>query len=222
MIVKLIVDGGSMKPGPTVAQQLGPMGINLGKVTEEVNKATVGFKGMKVPVVLDINPLTKDFEISVSSPPVSELIKKEIGVEKGSAEAGTVKVGNISIEQLISVAKTKMPDMLAKDLKAALKLAVGSCVSLGILIESKNAKELIADINSGKYDSEISSEKTEANEEKLKLLKESFAAVKGEQDVAAKAAEDAKLAEEAKKAEVKPEEKPIDPKEKKEDKTKKK
>jgi large subunit ribosomal protein L11 len=85
--IKLIVDGGSMKPGPTVAQQLGPMGINLGKVIEDTNKATSGFKGMKVPVALEVDPKTKEFTITVSSPPVSELIKKELGIEKASAQA---------------------------------------------------------------------------------------------------------------------------------------
>jgi large subunit ribosomal protein L11 len=84
MIVKLIVEGGNMKPGPAVSQQLGPLGINLGKVIQDVNDSTAGFKGMKVPVKLDVNPKTKEFLIEVSSPPVSELIKKEINVKKGS------------------------------------------------------------------------------------------------------------------------------------------
>jgi len=77
MKVKLIVDGGSMQPGPAVAQQLGPMGINLGKVIADVNAATSGFKGTKVPVEIDVDPKTKTFTIKVSSPPVSELIKKQ-------------------------------------------------------------------------------------------------------------------------------------------------
>src|SRR3989338_3423830 len=101
MIVKLIVDGGDMKAGPAVAQQLGPMGINLGKVTADVNKETAGFKGIKVPVELDVNPKTKDYKIKVLSPPTSELIKKELGLEKGSGDAGSVKAGNISFEKNI-------------------------------------------------------------------------------------------------------------------------
>lgn len=166
MIVKLIVDGGNMKPGPAVSQQLGPMGINLGKVIEDVNKATSGFKGMKVPVSLDVNPKTKEYAISVSSPPVAELIKKELKIEKGSGDAGKIKTGDLAIEQVIFIAKTKIPDMLAKDLKAAVKLVIGSCVSLGVLIESKNAKELIEEVDSGKYDKEISEEKTQVSPEK--------------------------------------------------------
>lgn len=202
MIVKLMVDGGSMKPGPAVSQQLGPMGINLGKVIEEVNKATSGFKGMKVPVELDVDPKTKDFTVTVSSPPVAELIKKEIKVDKGSGKPEEVKVGNLSIEQVIAVAKTKMPGMLAKDLKAAVLLVTGSCVSLGVLIESRPAQEITREIYAGSYDKEINSEKTEASPEKLAQLQKTFSEIKTKQDVATKAAEAAKAAEDAAKAEA--------------------
>ena len=199
--IKLIVDGGGMKPGPTVAQQLGPMGINIGKVIDEVNKATVGFKGMKVPVIIDADAKTKSFSVSVSSPPVSEMIKKELGLEKGSGEAGKIKVSNIAIEQTIKIAKTKMPNMLAKDLKAAVKLVLGSCVSLGILAESKSPVEVIADVNAGKYDKEIKQEKTEVSADKKKQLDAFFIDIKNKQEARAKAeAEAAAVAEAAKAA----------------------
>lgn len=200
MIVKMIIEGGAMKPGPTIAQQLGPTGVNLGKVIQDVNSATLGFKGMKVPVEIDVNVKTKSFSIKVFSPPVAELIKKEIGSEKGSGAAAKTKIGNIGIEQAISIAKTKMPNMLAKDLKAAVKLVVGSCVSLGVMVEDKNAKEVIADIDAGAYDREIKSESTEVSLDKKARLARAFATVKAKQE-AAKAAEDAaKAAEEAAKA----------------------
>src|SRR3989344_2970999 len=130
MKVRLIVDGGAMKPGPAVAQQLGPMGINLNKVIEDVNKETSGFTGMKVPVEIDVNPSTKKYTIEVFSPPVAELLKKELGVEKGSGDSKQFKSGNLAIEEIIKVAKTKQTSLLARDLKAAVKLVVGSCVSL--------------------------------------------------------------------------------------------
>jgi len=202
MKVKLIVDGGSMKPGPAVSQQLGPMGINLGKVIEDVNEATKSFSGMKVPVELDVDTNTKEFTVSVSSPPVSELIKQEIKVEKGSGEAGTVKIGNIAIERVIEIAKTKMPDLLARDLKAAVKTVCGTCVSLGVLVDNKEAKEVVAEIKEGKYDSEIESEKTEVSEEKKQKLEHFFTVRKAKQDKDKKAEEEAKAAEEAAKAEA--------------------
>lgn len=200
MIVKLIVEGGAMKPGPTIAQQLGPTGVNLGKVIQDVNTATAGFKGVKVPVEIDVDTKLKSFTIKVFSPPVAELIKKELNAEKGSGQAAKVKVGNLAIEQVISIAKTKMPNMLAKDLKAAVKLVVGSCVSLGVLVEDKEAKETMADIESGVYDKEIKSEKIEVSLDKKARLARTFATVKAKQEAAKAAEEAAKAAEEAAKA----------------------
>jgi large subunit ribosomal protein L11 len=200
MIIKLIVDGGDMKAGPVVSQQLGPMGINLGKVIADINKETLGFKGIKVPVELDVNAKTKSYKIKVLSPPVSELIKKELGTEKGSGDAGAVKVGNISFEKVIGIAKAKMSGLLAKDLRNSIKLVVGTCVSLGVLIDNKLAKEIEKDIDAGVYDKEIKEERTTASPEKEKKLVEYYAQVKAEQDKKAKAAAEAKAAEEATKA----------------------
>ena len=201
MIIKLIVDGGNMKPGPTVSQQLGPIGINLGKVIEEVNKATSGFKGMKVPVEIDVDTKTKEFTVNVSSPPISELIKKELKLEKGSGVAGKIMVGNLAIEQVIGLAKTKHPNMLAKSMKGAVKLVLGSCVSLGILVESKSPKEVIKEVDKGIYDTEISKEKTEISPEKKAQLEKDFAQIKAKQEAAAKAEEAAKAAAEGEKPE---------------------
>jgi len=209
MIVKILAEGGEMKLGPVLSQRLGPAGIPLNQVIQKVNEATKDFKGMKVPVELDVDLSTKEFDIKVFSPPVSELLKKEIGIEKGSATQKKIKVANASIEQIISVAKTKFPDLLSKDLKAAVKTVLGSCVSLGILIESKTPKEVILEIQQGKYNSEISQEKIETSEEKRKELEESFAKTKEEQDKILKLEEEAAKAAEAEKAaaaEEKPEE----------------
>lgn len=200
MQVKLIVEGGKMAPGPAVSQQLGPMGINLGKVISDVNEATKGFAGMKVPVELDVDPKTKTYKIKVSSPPVAELIKKEIAAEKGSGEPKKFKVGNIAFERIVSIAKTKMPNLLAKDLKKSIKLIVGTCVSLGVLIDNKEAKDVEKEIDSGVYDNEIKNEITEATAEKKKSLEQHFAVVKARQEKEKKALEEAKAAEEAAKA----------------------
>src|SRR6056297_585867 len=119
MQVKLLVEGGAMKPGPALSQKIGPLGMNMNEVISKVNDATKDFKGLKVPVELDINTKTKEFGVNVFSPPVSELIKKELGIEKGSGEQRVTLMGNLPIERAISIAKTKMPNLLCKDLKAA-------------------------------------------------------------------------------------------------------
>ncbi len=197
MKVKLIVDGGSMKPGPAVAQQLGPMGINLGKVIEDVNKATSGFKGVKVPVELDVDPKTKTYKIEIFSPPVAEMIKKELGLEKGSGEAGKNLVGNIAFETVLSIAKTKMPNLLARDLKAGIRLVVGTCTSMGVLIDNKSPVEIGRDVEKGVYDKEIKAEKTAPSDEKKKELQTFFSRLKDEQERKKKAAEEAAKAAEA-------------------------
>jgi len=203
MQIKLLTEGGDMKPGPALSQKLGPIGLNVNQVIQKVNEATKNFKGLKVPIELNVNASTKEFTVAVFSPPVSELIKKELGIEKGSGLQKKSQVANASIEQIISVAKTKLPNLLCRDLKSAVKTVVGSCVSLGILIESKPAVEVEQEIADGKYDKEISKEKTETSAEKKSELAKYFSDVKGKQDIIIKQEEAAKEAEAEKKKEVK-------------------
>jgi len=200
MIVKILAEGGNMTPGPALSQKLGPVGIPVNQVIQKVNDATRDFKGLKVPVELEINPSTKEFEVKVFSPPVSELIKKELGIEKGSGQQQKFMAANASIEQIISVAKTKLPNMLCKDLKSAVKNVVGTCVSLGILIENKPAKEVADEIDQGLYNEQISKEITETPEEKKKQLEEYFSEIKSKQDRVKKEEEAAKAAAEEKAA----------------------
>ncbi|GAI08528.1 unnamed protein product, partial [marine sediment metagenome] len=166
MIIKLLVDGGDMKPGPALSQKLGPLGMNIGDIISKINNATKDMKGLKVPVEVEVELSTKEFDVKVFSPPVSELLKKELGIEKGSGEQNKIQVANASIEQIILVAKTKLQNLLANDLKAAVKSVVGTCVSLGILIENKPATEVEQEIDQGKYDKQIQEEITETPEEK--------------------------------------------------------
>lgn len=182
MQIKLLVDAGGMKPGPALSQKLGPTGINVNQVIQKVNEATKKFEGMKVPVEVELDLATKTIEVKVSSPPVSGLLKKELGLEKGSGSPLKLKVGNLSIEQVISIAKTKSPNLLSRTIKSAVKEIVGTCVSLGILVENKPAKEIQFDIDAGKFDKEISQEKTETSEDKKAKIAKFFAEVKAAQE----------------------------------------
>jgi len=195
MIIKLLIDGGSMTPGPAVAQQLGPMGVNMGKVISNVNEATKEFKGMKVPVELDINEKTKDFTVKTFSPPTSELLKKELKVEKCTPDHKNQKVGNLSIEDIIKVTKVKYLNMLEKEFKSAVKSVLGTCASIGTFVESKEANELIEDVRLGKFDKEINEKSIETSPEKRIKLEDFFKNIKSEQE--AKLAEEKKAAEEA-------------------------
>ena len=198
MNIKLLIDGGSMKPGPAIAQQLGPLGINMGKVISDVNSATSNFNGMKVPVELNINEKTKSFTIKTFSPPTSELLKKELNLEKGTADHKKVKMGNASIEDVIKVTKIKFPDMLQKEFKSAVKSVLGTCKSIGTLVENQEANDISKDVESGKFDSEIKSQKIETSPEKRKELNDYFDSLKKKQE--AEIAKEKAEAEEAEKA----------------------
>jgi len=201
MIIKLLIDGGDMKPGPAIAQQLGPLGINIGKVISDVNTATKEFKGVKVPVELDVNEKTKSFVVRVSSPPTSELLKKELKLEKGTANHKDSVVGDASIEDIIKVTKIKYPNMLEKNFKNAVKSVLGTCKSIGILVENMDPNQLIADVNSGKYDKEINSMSTETKTDKRKIINDYYAKIKQDQDNKVKLAQKAAEEAEAKKTE---------------------
>jgi len=220
MKIKLLAEGGNLSPGPSLSQKLGPIGLNMNQVIQEINKTTDEFKGIKVPVELDINPSTKEFEVKVFSPPVSELLKKELEIEKGSGAQKKIQVANASIEQIISVAKTKLPNMLSRDLKSAVKTVVGTCTSLGVLIENKSPSEIQEEIEQGKYDKEIQEEKTQTDEEKKQELEKFFSEIKAKQDLIIKQEQMAKEAE-AEKKEESTEEKKTEEDDKKEE-TKKK
>ena len=197
MHIKLLVEGGEMKPGPTLSQKLGPAGININQVIQKINEATKNFPGMKVPVELNVDTSSKTFEVKVFSPPVSELIKKELGIEKGSGLQKKQCAGNVSIEQIISVAKTKMPNLLCKDMKSAVKTVIGTCVSLGVLVENEPASLVGIQIDEGKFSKEIASENTVTSPEKKIKLQAHFTKVKEEQEKAIKQEQAAKEAADA-------------------------
>ena len=198
-VIKLMVEGGKMSPSPTVAQALGPLGINIGQVISDVNAATSEFKGVTLPVHLTVNADTKEVSIKVMSPPTSELIKKELGLDKASGARLKQVVGNFAIEQVISVAKAKHDSMLSNDFLSTVKSVLGTCQALGVMVESKDVKDVFEEINDGKYKAEIEAKKVEVDSDKRKELDDYFAGIASKQD-AVKKAEDAAAAEAAEKA----------------------
>jgi large subunit ribosomal protein L11 len=192
-VIKLMVEGGKMTPGPAVAQQLGPMGVNMGQVISDVNEATKEFAGVTLPVHLTVNPDTKEVSIKVLSPPTSELIKKELSLQKASGARLKQRVGNFAIEQVIAVSKAKHDSMLSNEFISTVKSVLGTCQALGVLVESKEVKEILDKINDGKYAEEISAQKTDVSEEKRQELDAYFETVAEKQE-AVKKAEDAEAA----------------------------
>ena len=150
-VVEVLVPGGTATAGPPLGPALGPLGINVKAVVDEINKKTASFNGMQVPVRVEVDE-KKNFTISVGIPPTTALIMKEAGVAKGSSEPNTVVVGDVPLEATVTIAKMKLDDMLSYDLKNAVKEVVGTCVSLGITVSGKKPKEMLAEIDSGVHD----------------------------------------------------------------------
>jgi len=169
--VDLLVEGGSASAGAKLGTTLGPLKINIGEVVNAINKETSGFKGMQVPVKVIVNPETKEFTIKVGSPPTSQLLLKEVNAKKGAGVPHLEKIGNLSIEQVIKITVSKASHLMSSDFKNQLKEVLGTCQSMGILVEGKEPKQVIKEINDGAYANEINSRKTEVNPEKQALLK---------------------------------------------------
>ncbi len=150
--ISALVTGGQASAGPPLGPSLGPMGVNIMEVINAINEKTKDFEGMKVPVTVSIDPDTKKWEIEVGIPSAAALILKEAGIQKGSGTSGTEWVGDIGIDSVVKVAKTKLDNSYATSLKSVVKSIVGTCVPLGIKIEGKTPKEITTEINEGKWD----------------------------------------------------------------------
>jgi len=151
-IVELLVSGGQATAGPPLGPALGPLGVNVLAIVNRINELTKDYSGMKVPVKVAVDPETKEFEVSVGTPTMSALVVSELKIEKGSGTPSTQKVGNLTFEQVIRIAKIKRQELLAKTLKAAAKEVLGSCVSMGVTVESRDPREVQREIDEGKYD----------------------------------------------------------------------
>ena len=150
--INVLVEGGKASAGAPLGPALGPMGVNIGNVVSQINEKTKAYAGMKVPVTISVDVKTKAFEIRVGSPPTSALIRKEIGLDKGSPNPRSEIKGNISIEQLKRVAEMKLDNLAAYKIKSAVKEVMGVCNSMGVTVEGKPAREAIKDVAEGKYD----------------------------------------------------------------------
>lgn len=170
--VSVQIEGGKATAAPPLGPALGPLKINIGQVVAEINKKTAGLAGMQVPVTVIVDTETKAFEISVGTPPASALIKKEANLEKGASNPLTDKVADLKIEQIIKIALTKQDSLLGKTLKDKCKEIIGTCQSMGVMIEGKAAQDAFVEVNKGVYDKKIAEQKTELSASELKLLEE--------------------------------------------------
>lgn len=153
--ISSLVTGGGASAGPPLGPALGPLGVNIMEVIKAINDKTNDFEGMKVPVTVLVDPDTKKWEIEVGIPSAAALILKEAGIQKGSGTSGTQWVGDVTIDAIAKIAKTKLEKSYSSSLKSVAKTIIGTCLALGIKIEGKTPKEITAEINEGKWDEKL-------------------------------------------------------------------
>jgi large subunit ribosomal protein L11 len=133
--IKLQVPAGAANPSPPIGPALGQQGVNIMEFCKQFNAQTQKLeKGLPIPVVITVYS-DRSFTFIMKTPPAAVLIRKAIGIEKGSGTPNTSKVGKISRQQLEEIAKTKMPDLTAADLDAAVRTMAGSARSMGVDVE---------------------------------------------------------------------------------------
>jgi large subunit ribosomal protein L11 len=133
--IKLQVPAGSANPSPPIGPALGQQGVNIMEFCKQFNAQTAKLeKGLPIPCVITVYS-DRSFTFIMKTPPASVLIAKSLGIEKGSGTPNTAKVGKISRKQLEEIAKTKLPDLTAADLDAAVRTIAGSARSMGVDVE---------------------------------------------------------------------------------------
>jgi large subunit ribosomal protein L11 len=133
--IKLQVPAGSANPSPPIGPALGQQGVNIMEFCKQFNAQTQKQeKGLPIPVIITVYS-DRSFTFIMKTPPASVLIRKAIGIEKGSGAPNTSKVGKITRKQIEEVATTKQPDLTAADMEAAVRTIAGTARSMGVDVE---------------------------------------------------------------------------------------
>ncbi|MBI4898951.1 MAG: 50S ribosomal protein L11 [Actinobacteria bacterium] len=133
-LVKVALNAGAATPAPPVGTALGPHGVNIMEFCKQYNAATEAMRGTIIPVEITIYE-DRTFTFITKTPPAAELIKKAASLKSGSATPHKVKVGRITRDQVREIAETKMPDLNANDIDAAMKIVEGTARSMGVTVE---------------------------------------------------------------------------------------
>ena len=132
--VKLQIPAGKATPAPPVGPALGQHGVNIAAFIKEFNARTKDMEGYKIPVVITVYA-DRSFSFITKTPPAAVLIKKAAGIETASGTPNKVKVASLTKEQVQKIAETKMPDLNAGSLEAAMSMIAGTARSMGITVE---------------------------------------------------------------------------------------
>ena len=132
--VKLQINAGKATAGPPVGPALAPYGLNIMGFVKEFNERTKNNVGFKIPVVITCYA-DRTFSFITKTPPAAALILKEVGLDSGSGVPNKTTVAHISRESIQKIAETKMPDLNAKDLEGAMSMIMGTCRSMGVIVD---------------------------------------------------------------------------------------
>lgn len=133
--IKLQIPGGAANPAPPIGPALGQHGLNIAEFCSKFNAVTQDQKGDIIPVVISIYE-DRTYDFKLKTPPAAELLKKALGLQKGSPAPHKTKVGKITRSQLEEIAKKKMPDLNTADLKAAVSTIAGTARQMGVEIQN--------------------------------------------------------------------------------------
>ena len=133
--IKLQIEAAKANPAPPIGPALGQHGVNIMAFCKEYNERTKDKAGQIIPVVINVYE-DRTFDFITKTPPVSDMIKKKIKIEKGSGVPNREKVGKITKTQIEEIAKDKMPDLNALDIKAAMNIIMGTARSMGVTVEN--------------------------------------------------------------------------------------
>ena len=149
--IEVLVEGGKASAGPPLGPALGPLGLNIGQIVAEINSKTKDFAGMKVPVKIIADPVTKEYSITVGTPPVSSLILQEMGIDKAPGDVPSGETVSLTMEKAVKVAKMKGDGLSAYELKERVKVVLGTAVSMHMKVDGKDPRKVQKLINEGQY-----------------------------------------------------------------------
>ncbi|UXD21522.1 50S ribosomal protein L11 [Ignicoccus pacificus DSM 13166] len=155
-VLTFSIEGGAAKPAPPIKPALEGVGLPVEEVVEKINEMTKRYKGFTITVKVIVDPDTKEYEIEIEPPNITELLLKLAGAKAPSGDPIHKKVGNLPFEKVVEAALMKAPELTAKTLKGAVKTVLGTARAIGLTVDKKDPKEVTKEVEAGVYDEVLS------------------------------------------------------------------
>lgn len=150
--IDVLIQGGKATPAPPLGPGLSPLKINVGRVIADINEKTKTFQGMEVPVKITVDTETKEYTITVGTPPVTSMLRKSMGKEKlrSKKEEMQTEGGDVSLSKLVEIAKAKESALASHSISGNVKQILGTCLSGGVTVNGKDPRLVQKEIDEGK------------------------------------------------------------------------